>query len=153
MLYKEQDLEKFEKKIVYACHYLTDSKQGISRFGFTPYYDLGEGFCNEKQLKEENERSIWSCKYQSDILENDRQRLICMRDLYAYAKENAYPIFLKFDEDYFFFNEFTFTKPDKEEIFYKLIEHEKELGELMEKHKKEQFLGEYRPLKKVRVYK
>ena len=53
----------------------------------------------------------------------------------------------------FFFNEFTFTKPDKEEIFYKLIEHEKELGELMEKHKREQFFGEYRPLKKVRVYK
>ncbi len=134
MLLKEQDLEKFDKKIIFDCQYGTNSKGTVTMFGFNRYYDLGDGIIGEERLKSKENKCIATCYCKSPLFENDRDRLVFMRMVYSDALENAYPIFLKFDEDYFFLNELKFNKPKREEEFDKVTEKERELSLLMQKH-------------------
>ena len=128
MLLQEKDLEQFEKKVVLDCGYFKDERGEIGMLGMTPYYDQGEGFYGD--FKEEKE-SISCYKEKSFPLETDIDRLMFLRELYARALDNAYPIFLRFDDDFLFLNEFKFTKPQKPKVKMK------ELKRLMNKHVRE----------------
>ena len=133
MLLKEQDLEKFERKIIFDCQYGSNQDGTRTMFGFNKYYDLGDWIIDEERLKSKN-KSIATCFYRSPVFKDDRERLVFMRGVYSDALRNIYPIFLKFDEDYFFLNELNFNKPKKEEEYEKVTKKEKELALLMQKH-------------------
>ena len=133
MLLKEKDLEKFEKKIIFDCQYGVDVTKTRTMLGFNKYYDLGDGIIDEERLKSEN-KTIATCFYQSPVFKNDRERLVFMRGVYSDALDNQFPIFLKFDDDYFFLNELKFNKPKREEEYDKVTEKERELSLLMQKH-------------------
>ena len=134
MVLTEKDLEKFNRKIIFDCQYGSNKARNITMFGFNKYFDLGEGIINEKMLKSKEHKSICTCTFISSVFKCERDRLVFMREIYSDALENAYPIFLRFDEDYFFLNELKFNKPEREEEGKKVNEKEKELTLLMEKH-------------------
>ena len=144
--FEEKDLEKFEKKIVFDCQYGSALGGIRTMLGFNKYYDLGDGFIDEERLKSKEPKTIAMCFYQSPLFKNDRDRLVFMRGVYSDALKNAYPIFLKFDEDYFFLNELKFNKPKKEEEYEKVTEKEKELTLLMQKHLHEDLVPLYKSL-------
>ena len=147
MILKEKDLEKFEKKIILACHYYTDSKSKLSRFGYNRYYDLGEGIINEEGFKHEDIMPFDSCWYQSKVLESERQRGIEVKDLYSDGLKYSYPIFLKFEDDYFYLNEYAFDKPNDKEIAAKVWEKYEGVIDLMHMHKKEDYIPHVKRLR------
>ncbi len=129
MLYKEQDLEKFDKKVVLDCGYFKDERGTTTMLGMTPYYDTGEGFYGD--FKEEKE-GISYYKEKSNPFETSEDVLMFLRELYAKSIKNGYPIFARFGDDFFFVNEFNYNKPDK-----KVGKKIRELKKLMNKNIRE----------------
>ena len=118
MLLTEKDLEKFEKKVVRDCGYFKDERGEVAMLGMTPCYDLGEGFYTD--YKEERE-SISHYKEKSFPIKTDTDRTMFLRELYAKALNNAYPIFIRFGDQFLFLNEFKFTKPQKPKVKIKAL--------------------------------
>lgn len=131
MLLHEKDLEQYENKVVLDCGFFKDEKGESSILGMTPYYDLGEGFYGDYK---EEKTTISDYKEKSIPFETDRDRLVFLRELYAKALNNAYPIFLRFGDEFLFINEFKFTKPQDSK------EKMKELKRLMNRHVREDVL-------------
>ena len=137
MILRENDILNLDKKVVLDCCYVQDGR--ITMVGFTPYYDLGDGFYMDYN---EREATLTGSKLKSAPFREERDRMFFIKELYARALQNKYPIFLRFEGDFIFLNEFRFNKPSPKEERKAVIKKQKEIAKLMDKHmKKDQLVG------------
>lgn len=129
MLLKEKDLEQFKEKVVIDCGYFKDDRDKTTMLGMTPCYNLGEGFYTDYKTEK---KGISDYNEISPPFVVDTDRLIFIRELYDRALKNAYPIFVRFGDDFLFLNEFKFFETNQ-----KVSNKMKNLIRLMDKNIRE----------------
>ena len=160
MILKEKDLEQYRKKMVLDSFFKYEYGSDNITLGFNAYYDCGEGkgivsptnddetlnFAKKIRgnsnvkindifyIGGDNEYVLGNFGNGLGPINNEKNRQLILKKLYAFGLSTDIKVFMQVDDDYFFINEIKFLPKEEQSNMELSNEKIEELDQFVQNH-------------------